>query len=82
MLVCELLLINLFSKPPFIHVFNQEPWNDAWTKETATQYILDFTNFPGFMGIVAADGEEIIGIIFGTRKVCGVVTSFLSMKCV
>jgi ribosomal protein S18 acetylase RimI-like enzyme len=52
----------------FIHVFNQEPWNDEWAKETAKQYLLDFTNTPGFKGIVAVDGEEIIGFIFGTRK--------------
>jgi aminoglycoside 6'-N-acetyltransferase I len=52
----------------FIDVFNQEPWNDEWKNETAKQYLLDFTNTPGFMGIVAVDREEIIGFIFGTRK--------------
>jgi aminoglycoside 6'-N-acetyltransferase I len=52
----------------FIDVFNQEPWNDEWKNETARQYLLDFTNTPGFKGIIAVDGEEIIGFIFGTRK--------------
>ncbi|KKI90528.1 GCN5 family acetyltransferase [Bacillus sp. SA1-12] len=52
----------------FIHVFNQEPWNDEWEKETAKNYLLDFTNTPGFKGIVAVDGEEMIGFIFGTCK--------------
>lgn len=52
----------------FIDVFNQEPWNDEWAKETAKQYLLDFTNTPGFKGIVAVYGEEIIGFIFGNRK--------------
>ena len=52
----------------FIHVFNQEPWNDEWSTETAKQYLLDYTNTPGFMGIIAVEGEEIIGFIFGARK--------------
>lgn len=53
----------------FIDVFNQEPWNDKWTEERARQYLLDYTNTPGFMGIIAVKGEEIIGFIFGASKV-------------
>ncbi|OVE54047.1 GNAT family N-acetyltransferase, partial [Chryseobacterium mucoviscidosis] len=28
----------------FTNVFNQEPWNDEWSTETAFQYLLDYTN--------------------------------------
>lgn len=52
----------------FINVFNQEPWNDEWSAETAFQYLLDYTNTSGFIGIVAEEGKEIIGFIFGVRK--------------
>ncbi|SDW36960.1 GNAT family N-acetyltransferase [Paenibacillus sp. PDC88] len=52
----------------FISVFNQEPWNDEWSSDTAYQYLTDFTNTPGFIGVVAVDGEEIIGFIFGATK--------------
>ncbi|KPH76254.1 MULTISPECIES: GNAT family N-acetyltransferase [Bacillaceae] len=52
----------------FMDVFNQEPWNDEWTKETAKNYLEDFTHTPGFKGIVAFDGEEMIGFIFGNLK--------------
>lgn len=52
----------------FINVFNQEPWNDNWSKEYAEQYLKDFINTPGFKGIVFEDGSIIKGFIFGTRK--------------
>lgn len=52
----------------FISVFNQEPWNDEWSSDTAYRYLTDFTNTPGFIGVVAEEGEEIIGFIFGATK--------------
>lgn len=52
----------------FINVFNAEPWNDEWTIENATRYLMDFTNTPGFFGLLAWEHEEIIGFIFGVRR--------------
>lgn len=52
----------------FISVFNQEPWNDEWSTETANLYLMDFTNTPGFIGVVAVEGEEVIGFVLGVRK--------------
>jgi GNAT superfamily N-acetyltransferase len=52
----------------FTNVFNQEPWNDEWSTETAFQYLLDYTNSSGFIGIIAEDREEVIGFVFGVRK--------------
>ncbi|WP_438315607.1 GNAT family N-acetyltransferase [Sporosarcina sp. FA9] len=53
----------------FINVFNEEPWNDNWSEGVAKQYLLDYTNTPGFMGILAVKEEVIIGFIFGAHKV-------------
>lgn len=53
----------------FIEVFNAEPWNDEWEIEKAKRYLLDFIRTPGFMGIVAREEEEVIGFLFGTRRV-------------
>ena len=68
--------IRLFEKDDllkctrlFVDVFNQEPWNDKWSEVTAKKYLLDYTNTPGFLGIVAVDGDVIIGFIFGAQKV-------------
>lgn len=52
----------------FINVFNQDPWNDEWSTDTAYRYLIDFTNTPGFTGVVAVDEEEMIGFIFGASK--------------
>ena len=52
----------------FIKVFNDEPWNDAWTLPKAQKYLLDFYHTPGFLGIVAIENEEVIGFIFGVHR--------------
>lgn len=53
----------------FIEVFNSEPWNDEWKPEKAKQYLLDFYHTPGFLGLVAQEGEEVIGFLFGVHRV-------------
>lgn len=53
----------------FIEVFNREPWNDEWEPEKAKQYLLDFYHTPGFLGLVALEGEEVIGFLFGVKRV-------------
>lgn len=53
----------------FIEVFNGEPWNDEWQPEKAKQYVLDFYHTPGFMGLVATEGEETTGFLFGVHRV-------------
>ncbi|ETP70386.1 GNAT family N-acetyltransferase [Planomicrobium chinense] len=53
----------------FIEVFNREPWNDEWEPEKAKQYLLDFYHTPGFLGLVAQEGEEVIGFLFGVHRV-------------
>lgn len=52
----------------FIHVFNDEPWNDDWSNEKARLYLSDIAGTPGFIGIVATHNEELDGLLFGVRK--------------
>ncbi|WP_029192868.1 GNAT family N-acetyltransferase [Paenibacillus harenae] len=52
----------------FCDVFNGEPWNDRWLDHTASEYLLDIVNTPGFIGMIAIKDGEIIGFIFGYRK--------------
>ncbi|PZD97255.1 GNAT family N-acetyltransferase [Paenibacillus sambharensis] len=58
----------LACKELFINVFNQEPWNDNWLPGKAERYLSDYTSTPGFSGVVAEEGTEINGFIFGVRK--------------
>lgn len=53
----------------FIEVFNQEPWNDGWNTEKAGRYLLDFYRTPGFIGVLAMEGEEVLGFVFGVQRV-------------
>lgn len=52
----------------FIEVFNAEPWNDQWEESRAEHYLMDFVRTPGFMGIVATEGKEVIGFLFGAKR--------------
>ncbi|WP_274309822.1 GNAT family N-acetyltransferase [Solibacillus daqui] len=52
----------------FIEVFNCAPWNDEWTTENATRYLRDFSRTPGFLGLLAIEQDEIVGFIFGVRR--------------
>ncbi|WP_366248877.1 GNAT family N-acetyltransferase [Terribacillus aidingensis] len=49
-------------------VFNEAPWNEAWTTESAFSYLNDFYHTPGFAGLVAVENEEVIGFIFGVKR--------------
>ncbi|SNZ15610.1 Ribosomal protein S18 acetylase RimI [Terribacillus aidingensis] len=52
----------------FVNVFCEEPWNEAWTPETALKYLKDYYHTPGFTGILAAENQDIIGFIFGVKR--------------
>ena len=67
--------INLFAENDFqnciitfMEVFNAEPWNDQWEEGGAERYLMDFVRTPGFMGIVATEGEEVIGFLLGAKR--------------
>ena len=52
----------------YVEVFNAEPWNDNWTKETAFKRLNDIFISANFEGIVYIEDGEIKGAIFGNHE--------------
>ncbi len=46
-------------------VYNEAPWNDEWTEESAEEAIKCLLAFPNFFGLIACDGDEALGAILG-----------------
>ncbi|WP_459479261.1 GNAT family N-acetyltransferase [Clostridium saccharoperbutylacetonicum] len=49
----------------FVEAFNNEPWNDKWTLETAKKRLNDIYMTPNFVGILYAEDGNVKGAIFG-----------------
>lgn len=49
----------------FCGVFNSAPWNEHWTPETSLQRLTDCMQTPGFLGLIAEEGAEIVALAFG-----------------
>ena len=49
----------------FVEVFNAPPWSEAWTEDSALQRLADCARTPNFLGLIAEDGAEIVGMAFG-----------------
>ena len=52
----------------YVDAFNCEPWNDEWTIESASKRISQMINCEGFDGLVAYEGEKLIGMILGNHE--------------
>lgn len=52
----------------YIDTFNAEPWNDRWDSESSYKRLKDIYETPNFYGLVAAEGDEIIGAVFGNLE--------------
>lgn len=52
----------------YVEVFNAEPWNDNWMKETAFKRLSDIFNSANFEGIFYEEDGEIKGAIFGNLE--------------
>lgn len=52
----------------FTKVFNNKPWNDKWTLETANKRLNDIFVAPNFEGVVYIEEDEIKGAIFGNYE--------------
>jgi len=52
----------------FCEVFNDEPWFDEWTMESASLYLSDIIGTPGFIGIVGLSNHELDGFMLGHTK--------------
>ena len=49
----------------FVEAFNAPPWDEAWTEDSALQRLADCARTPHFLGLIAEDGAEIVGMAFG-----------------
>lgn len=49
----------------FIEAFNDKPWNDKWTLESAYKRLYDIYRCPNFIGIKYVENNEIYGALFG-----------------
>jgi ribosomal protein S18 acetylase RimI-like enzyme len=52
----------------FMRVFNEEPWNDAWTFENAYKRLLPMMDRPGFYGMECYENNELAGMILGNSE--------------
>jgi len=52
----------------FIRVFNDSPWNDNWTNETAYTYLQELVNNKRFLGYTLWDNGLLIGAVFCHMK--------------
>lgn len=52
----------------FVSVFNNEPWNDSWTEETASNRLKGIMNTDTFVGKCIIENETVIGLICGQKE--------------
>jgi len=49
----------------FVAVFNQPPWNDRWTLDTARARLSHIYQTPHFRGFVYEDEGQLLGMVMG-----------------
>ena len=49
----------------YVEVFNDSPWNESWSFETASKRLEDCYATPGFYGIVAIEENKVSGFALG-----------------
>lgn len=59
--------INEYAKL-FVNVFNNEPWNDKWTVETASVRIDGIVRTNNFIGCALYDDTRLVGFICGQKE--------------
>jgi len=52
----------------YMNAFNEDPWNDEWTLESASNRLLQMINCEGFYGLVCCENSSIIGMILGNHE--------------
>ncbi len=60
----------------FMEVFNEAPWNDKWTIETAYKRLEMFYNSPGFDGLLQYEEGKLVALILGIAEAYFDGTSF------
>ena len=49
-------------------VFNEPPWNDDWTIETARTRLAQIIETPGYRGYSATLDEKLVGLVIGNHE--------------
>ena len=52
----------------FVKVFNNKPWNDSWTFDTAEKRLASMINSSDFSGMVKHENGRAIGMIMGQKE--------------
>ena len=52
----------------FTNVFNNPPWNDEWTTETARTYLRELIDHKRFLGYTLWENDTLIGAVFSHMK--------------
>ncbi|RBI59804.1 GNAT family N-acetyltransferase [halophilic archaeon] len=52
----------------YCSVFNEEPWNDAWTEQTAQTRLHEILEAPGYRGYAATRNSDVIGFAMGNLE--------------
>ena len=47
-------------------VFNRAPWNGRWTPKTARKHILESIGDTTFKGMIAVEGDTVVGFAYGS----------------
>ena len=48
--------------------FNEGPWHEDWTEDSARERLSQVTGSPDFYGLVALRGGDVVGLAFGYRR--------------
>ncbi len=52
----------------FAETFNSEPWFEKWTEKTAKKRLSHYLGNESYVGIVAEEGGEIVGMLIGEEE--------------
>ena len=63
----SLLDVNELSSM-YVETFNSPPWNDEWSRETASIRLRQMINCEGFFGIKAYQDDVLCGMILGNQE--------------
>jgi aminoglycoside 6'-N-acetyltransferase I len=67
----------------YIKVFNNQPWNESWSYETAKERLTDILHTPKFTGFLLKNNETPIGFIAGnSKKTYQGITFYVAELCI
>lgn len=52
----------------YVDVFNEAPWNDSWSVDSAYMRLKDIVNSPHFVGVIYEEDGILKGALLGNRE--------------